>query len=49
MWTEYTSDFDTFYKNYLENQEQFASNYGIVAKVLPLPLLTNTQGFPNLM
>jgi chloramphenicol O-acetyltransferase type A len=32
MWTEYASDFVTFYNNYMEDQKQYAGNYGILAK-----------------
>ena len=31
-WTEYDSDFETFYSNYMEDQKQYAGNHGIVAK-----------------
>lgn len=38
MWTEYTSDFEIFYQNYLEDQAQYAGNHGILAKPeLPPP------------
>jgi len=32
LWTEYDSDFKTFYGNYMEDQRQYAGNHGIVAK-----------------
>ncbi|MGW8114000.1 CatA-like O-acetyltransferase [Caproicibacterium sp. NSD3] len=32
LWTEYDSDFETFYGNYMEDQRQYAENHGIVAK-----------------
>lgn len=32
LWTEYDSDFETFYSNYMEDQKQYAGNHGIVAK-----------------
>ena len=32
MWTEYDPDFNTFYKNYMEDQKQYAGNHGILAK-----------------
>lgn len=32
MWTEYKPDFEQFYNNYLDDQKQYASNHGILAK-----------------
>lgn len=32
MWTEYNSDFDTFYNNYRNDQNKYADNHGILAK-----------------
>jgi chloramphenicol O-acetyltransferase type A len=32
LWTEYDPDFEIFYRNYLEDQRQYAGNHGIVAK-----------------
>lgn len=32
MWTEYDSDFDTFYNNYMIDQNNYADNHGILAK-----------------
>lgn len=32
MWTEYNSDFQIFYHNYVEDQNNFANNHGILAK-----------------
>ena len=32
MWTEYDSDFHTFYNNYITDQNRFAHNHGILAK-----------------
>lgn len=32
LWTEYDSNFETFYSNYMEDQSQYAGNHGIVAK-----------------
>ena len=32
MWTEYATDFETFYNNYMEDQKQYAGNHGILAK-----------------
>ncbi|XWX62536.1 chloramphenicol acetyltransferase CAT [Desulfitobacterium sp. AusDCA] len=37
MWTEYYSDFKTFYLNYIEDQKQYAGNHAIVAKPGELP------------
>lgn len=37
MWTEYEEDFKTFYHNYLQNQEQYGENHGILAQVGQLP------------
>ncbi|MEA4933266.1 MAG: CatA-like O-acetyltransferase [Lawsonibacter sp.] len=30
LWTEYDSDFETFYGNYMEDQRQYSGNHGIV-------------------
>lgn len=38
MWTEYNSDFETFYLNYIEDQKQYAGNHAIVAKPGELPV-----------
>lgn len=32
MWTEYSSDFEKFYNNYMEDQDKYANNHGIMAK-----------------
>lgn len=32
MWTEYNPDFEAFYRNYIEDQNQYAENHGILAK-----------------
>lgn len=32
LWTEYDSDFETFYSNYMEDQRKYEGNHGIVAK-----------------
>ncbi len=32
MWTEYAADFVSFYNNYMEDQNQYAGNHGILAK-----------------
>lgn len=32
MWTEYKEDFEVFYKDYLDNQSQFANNHGILSQ-----------------
>ncbi|MHC1722827.1 MAG: CatA-like O-acetyltransferase [Aminipila sp.] len=32
MWTIYDSDFGKFYKNYLDDQNQYASNHGFLVK-----------------
>jgi chloramphenicol O-acetyltransferase len=38
MWTEYTPNFETFYQNYMNDQEQYSGNHGILAKPeLPPP------------
>lgn len=38
MWTEYSSDFSVFYRNYLENQRNFGENHGILCRPeLPPP------------
>ena len=37
MWTEYEEDFMTFYHNYLQNQEQYGKNHGILAQAGQLP------------
>jgi len=38
MWTEYSPDFETFYQNYINDQEQYSGNHGILAKPeLPPP------------
>ncbi|MBC3900764.1 chloramphenicol acetyltransferase [Acetobacterium malicum] len=38
MWTEYDPDFESFYQNYLNDQEHYSRNHGILAKPeLPPP------------
>ena len=39
MWTEYDDDFRTFYDAYLNNQQQYGRNHGVLAQtgVLPPP------------
>ena len=37
IWTEYEEDFMTFYHNYLQNQEQYGGNHGILAQAGQLP------------
>jgi len=37
MWTEYNSDFETFYRNYIEDQKQYTDNHAIIAKPDVLP------------
>lgn len=32
IWTEYDPDYEQFYENYLNDQKQYASNHGILAK-----------------
>jgi chloramphenicol O-acetyltransferase type A len=32
MWTEYDPDFSVFYRAYLENQEKFGGNHGMLAQ-----------------
>lgn len=32
MWTEYSPDFEEFYHKYMEDQEKYADNHGILAK-----------------
>lgn len=32
MWTEYSPDFEVFYKSYMEDQTKYANNHGILAK-----------------
>lgn len=32
MWTEYNDDFEIFYNNYMDDQNKYASNHGILAK-----------------
>lgn len=32
MWTEYDDDFDTFYKNYMNDQNKYGDNHGPMAK-----------------
>ncbi len=32
MWTEYDSDFNTFYNNYMSDQNMYSDNHGILAK-----------------
>lgn len=32
LWTEYASNFETFYHNYMEDQRQYADKHGIVGK-----------------
>lgn len=37
MWTEYSDSFSIFYKRYLENQQKYGSNHGILAQPECLP------------
>ena len=32
MWTEYNHDFDVFYNNYMDDQNKYANNHGVMAK-----------------
>ncbi|WP_338661000.1 chloramphenicol acetyltransferase [Paraclostridium sordellii] len=32
IWTEYSSNFEKFYNNYMEDQDKYANNHGIMAK-----------------
>lgn len=32
MWTEYSDDFNTFYKSYLENQEKYGDTRGVLSQ-----------------
>ncbi len=32
LWTEYNPDFEIFYNNYMEDQNKYADNHGILAK-----------------
>lgn len=32
LWTEYNSDFETFYSNYMDDQNKYANNHGVMAK-----------------
>ena len=38
LWTEYDANFESFYRNYLNDQEEYSGNHGILAKPeLPPP------------
>ena len=37
MWTEYSTDFKTFYQSYLLDKEKYSHNYGILSKKDQLP------------
>ena len=37
MWTEYEDDFETFYQTYLDNQERYGNNHGVLAQTAQLP------------
>ena len=37
IWTEYNDDFQIFYKNYMENQNLYGKNHGILAQANLLP------------
>ena len=37
MWTEYSDDFRTFYNAYLQNQQQYGDNHGVLAQPDQLP------------
>lgn len=37
MWTEYDDDFDTFYKNYMNDQNKYGDNHGPMAKTEIVP------------
>lgn len=37
MWTEYNDDFNVFYQSYLENQEFYGNNHGVLAQKEQLP------------
>jgi chloramphenicol O-acetyltransferase type A len=37
MWTEYSDFFPVFYERYLENQQQYGGNHGILAQPELLP------------
>ena len=32
MWTEYNDDFEIFYNNYIDDQNKYSSNHGILSK-----------------
>ena len=32
MWTEYTDDYEEFYRRYLENQRRFGENHGVLCQ-----------------
>lgn len=37
MWTEFSDDYDKFYRDYLENQRLFAENHGVLCQPLTPP------------
>lgn len=37
MWTEYNDNFKTFYNNYLDNQEKYSGNHGVLSQNHCLP------------
>lgn len=37
MWTEFSEDYETFYLRYLENQNSFSGNHGVLAQPGTLP------------
>lgn len=37
MWTEFSEDYNVFYRKYLENQAQFGENHGVLSQPLTPP------------
>ena len=37
MWTEYDDDFSVFYKAYMDNQQQYGGNHGVLSQPDRLP------------
>lgn len=37
MWTEYDDDYEIFHQNYIENQEKYGKNHGVLAQATMLP------------
>ncbi|MCI6738331.1 MAG: chloramphenicol acetyltransferase [Intestinibacter sp.] len=37
MWTEYDDDFEKFYNNYIENQNKYKNNHGVLSQPEQLP------------